>query len=150
VGRCSSQVAALELVLGKRCADLVSTCDDGRGHGPGERCHRRRLTRDRPDLVAVVTDGYENSYEGDLGAGRRRRFRGSAIETSGRSVHGATFGHSDDLSLRQPRPAVPQRTFWHEAISALVLWMLFNSGTVAATWQRAALTERLVHCGRRP
>ena len=56
----------------------------------------------------------------------------------------ATFSHSDDLTLRRPAPALPQRTFWHEAdFASLVLWMLFQ--TKAADWQRAALLERLSH-----
>jgi hypothetical protein len=57
----------------------------------------------------------------------------------------ATFGHSDDLTLRRPAPGLPQRAFWHEAdLGPLVLWLLMNTRAAGAdAWLRAALGERL-------
>ena len=59
-----SQVDALELVLRKRCADLlaVPTAGDGTDLAGGV----ITAARERPDLIVVVTDGYENTYPGDL------------------------------------------------------------------------------------
>ena len=96
--------------------------------------------RERPDLVVVVTDGYENTYPGDLArvAATLPRLGVEAAVV----CCPATFSHSDDLTLRRPAPALPQRAFWHEAdFASLVLWMLFR--TSSAEWQRAALLERL-------
>jgi hypothetical protein len=133
-----SQVAALELVLGKRCASLVTvpTPGDGTDLAGGVVA----ALRTRADLVAVVTDGYENTYPGDLARVVATLPR-IGVKTPVVCCT-ATFSHSDDLSLRRPAPALPQRAFWHEAdFASLVLWMLFQ--TKAADWQRAALLERL-------
>jgi hypothetical protein len=136
-----SQAAALELVLGMRCARLSTV--DTPGAGTDLAGGVIAALEGRPDLVAVVTDGYENAYEGDLAR---------VVATLPRLgidvpvvVCVATFGHSDDLALRRPAPAVPQRAFWHEAdLGPLVLWLLLNTRAAAAgAWLRAALTERL-------
>jgi hypothetical protein len=140
-----SQAAALELVLGVRCERLstVDTPGAGTDLASGVIAALDRQPDLRPDLVAVVTDGYENAYEGDLAR---------VVATLPRLgidvpvvVCAATFGHSDDLALRRPAPAVPQRAFWHEAdLGPLVLWLLLNTRAAAAgAWLRAALTERL-------
>jgi hypothetical protein len=57
----------------------------------------------------------------------------------------SAFGHSDDLTLRRPAPAVPQRAFWHEAdFAALVLWLLAQTGTAETDARLVdALRERL-------
>lgn len=133
-----SQVAALELVLRRRCAALVTvpTATSATDLAGGVVA----ALRERPDLVAVVSDGYENTYPGDLARVVATLPR-LGVDTP--VVYcAATFGHSDDLSLRRPAPALPQRAFWHEAdFASLVLWMLFQ--TNAVEWQRAALHERL-------
>lgn len=136
-----SQVDALELVLGKRCAALatVPTTGDGTDLAGGVLA----AARERPDLIVVVTDGYENTYPGDLArvAATLPRLGVEAAVV----CCPATFSHSDDLALRRPAPALPQRAFWHEAdFASLVLWMLFQTRAAgAAEWQRAALLERL-------
>jgi hypothetical protein len=136
-----SQAAALELVLGERCERLVTV--PTRGAGTDLAGGVIAALAQRPDLVAVVTDGYENTHEGDLAR---------VVATLPRLgidvpvvVCVATFGHSDDLALRRPAPAVPQRPFWHEAdLGPLVLWLLTNTRAAGAdAWLRAALTERL-------
>ena len=136
-----SQVDALELVLGKRCAALatVPTTGDGTDLAGGVLA----AARERPDLIVVVTDGYENTYPGDLArvAATLPRLGVEAAVV----CCPATFSHSDDLALRRPAPALPQRAFWHEAdFASLVLWMLFQTKAAgAAEWQRTALLERL-------
>jgi hypothetical protein len=136
-----SQAEALELVLGERCDHLVTVPTPGTGTDLAGGAIA--ALRERPDLVAVVSDGYENTYEGDLAR---------VVATLPRVgvdvpvvVCVATFGHSDDLALRKPAPHVPQRPFWHEAdFGPLVLWMLLNTRAAGAgAWLRAALTERL-------
>jgi hypothetical protein len=99
--------------------------------------------RERPDLVVVVTDGYENTYPGDLARVVATLPR-LGVDTAVVCCP-ATFSHSDDLTLRRPAPALPQRAFWHEAdFASLVMWMLFQTKAAdAAAWQRAALRERL-------
>jgi hypothetical protein len=133
-----SQVAALELVLGRRCAELVVVPTPGAATDLAGGVVA--ALRERPDVIAVVSDGYENTYPGDLARVAATLPR-LGVDTA--VVYcAATFSHSDDLSLRRPAPAVPQRAFWHEAdFASLVLWMLFQ--TNAVEWQRAALRERL-------
>lgn len=133
-----SQVAALELVLGRRCPALVTVPTGGAGTDLAGGV--LAALRERPDLVAVVSDGYENTYPGDLARVAATLPR-LGVDTPVVFCT-ATFSHSDDLALRRPAPALPHRAFWHEAdFAPLVLWMLFQ--TKAAEWQRAALRERL-------
>jgi len=136
-----SQAAALELVLGERCAEMSTV--DTPGTGTDLAGGVIAALNDRPDLVAVLTDGYENACEGDLARVVATLPR-LAIDVPV-VVCVATFGHSDDLALRRPAPAVPQRAFWHEAdLGPLVLWLLLNTRAAAAgAWLRAGLTERL-------
>jgi hypothetical protein len=136
-----SQATALEMVLGKRCERLVTVSTEGTGTDLAGGVVA--ALGDRPDLIAVVTDGYENTYPGDLArvAATLPRLGVEAAVV----CCPATFSHSDDLTLRRPAPACAQRAFWHEAdFASLVLWMLFQTKAAGAVrWQRAALHERL-------
>jgi hypothetical protein len=136
-----SQAAALELVLGERCERLVTVPTEGAGTDLAGGVIA--ALAQRPDLVAVVTDGYENTHEGDLARVAATLPRiGIDVPVV---VCVATFGHSDDLTLRRPALRLPQRPFWHEAdLGPLVLWLLTNTRAAGAdAWLRAALTERL-------
>jgi hypothetical protein len=133
-----SQIGALQLVLGQRCEQLTLVPTEGAGTDLAGGV--AAALRARPDLIAVVTDGYENTYPGDLARVAATLPR-LGVDTPVVCCT-ATFSHSDDLTLRRPAPALPQQTFWHEAdFASLVLWMLFQTRSV--TWQRAALRERL-------
>jgi hypothetical protein len=136
-----SQVAALELVLARRCGALLTVSTGGAGTDLAGGVIA--ALRERPDLVAVVSDGYENIYPGDLARVVATLPR-LGIDT-GVVFCAATFSHSDDLALRRPAPDLPQRAFWHEAdFASLVLWMLFQTKAAgAAGWRLAALRERL-------
>ncbi|GIJ69822.1 hypothetical protein [Virgisporangium ochraceum] len=136
-----SQVAALELVLRQRSAELVTVYTPGSGTDLAGGVVA--ALRERPDLVAVVSDGYENTYPGDLARVAATLPR-LGVRT-GVVFCTATFSHSDDLTLRRPAPGLPRRAFWHEAdFASLVLWMLFQTEAAdAAEWQRTALRERL-------
>jgi hypothetical protein len=135
-----SQVHALRAVLERRCArltvvpveqatDLATGVLDALATGP--------------DLVAVVSDGYENVYPGDLARVCATLPR-AGIDTPVVFCH-STFGHSDDLTLRRPAPSLPQRAFWHEAdFAALMLWLLAHARHAdAERWLHEALLERL-------
>ena len=144
-----SQAHALQAVLARRCAaltvvpvqdgatDLASGVVDALATGP--------------DLVAVISDGYENVLPGDLARVVATLPR-VGVRTPVVFCHSA-FGHSDDLTLRRPAPDLPQWTFWHEAdFAPLMLWLLTNvrtTGTGTAPWLRDALRERLVAVERR-
>jgi hypothetical protein len=131
-----SQVQALRAVLERRCARLTVTTVEGAtdlatgvldGLATG------------PDLVAVVSDGYENRLGGDLARVCATLPR-IGVATPVVFCH-STFGHSDDLTLRRPAPSLPQRAFWHEAdFGPLVLWLLAQARHPALF---DALRERL-------
>ncbi|GGM80804.1 hypothetical protein ACFFX1_18610 [Dactylosporangium sucinum] len=100
------------------------------------------------DVIAVVSDGYENVYPGDLA-----RVVATLPVVGVRTpvvFCQATFGHADDLSLRRPAPRLPRRTFWHSGdLGALVIWVLSHvDGAEAERWlgdelrRRLALAER--------
>ncbi len=67
---------------------------------------------DQPDLVAIISDGYENIVQGDLGR-VVATLPQIGIETPIVFCH-SKFTNSDDLSLRQAAPNLPQLEFWHE------------------------------------
>lgn len=137
-----SQVHALRAVLQRRCArlsvtpvegatDLATGVLDALGTGP--------------DLVAVVSDGYENVLAGDLARVCATLPR-AGVRTPVVFCH-STFGHSDDLTLRRPAPGLPQRAFWHEAdFGPLMLWLLAQAGDTALY---DALRDRLGAVERR-
>jgi hypothetical protein len=145
-----SQAVALRLVLERACQRLVTVSVGARldgeayaGDGSGTALATGVLDAidARPDLVAVVSDGYENVYPGDLARVVATLPR-SGVDTPVVFCHSA-FGHSDDLRRRRPAPALPHHAFWHEAdFAPLVLWLLAQTGTAAA---EAELTAALRH-----
>jgi hypothetical protein len=67
----------------------------------------------QPDLVLIVSDGYENRYAGDLARVVATLPR-VGISTPVIFVH-AKFTGQDDLTQRRPAPLLPEVGFWHEA-----------------------------------
>jgi hypothetical protein len=143
----ASQAQAFRLVLERICGRLVVVPVGGgptasaAPHGPTDLATGLvAAVAAAPDVVAVVSDGYENIYPGDLArvVATLPRLPGSPPVV----FCNATFGHSDDLSLRRPAPALPQRAFWHqEDLVPLVLWLLAHAG--ASRWLGDALRQRL-------
>jgi len=142
-----SQVTALRLVLERLCDKLVVVTVGGAGGSPGGATDLATGVLDavaaRPDVVAIASDGYENVYPGDLArvtATLPRIGIGTPVVFCQ-----ATFGHADDLTLRRPAPALPQRTFWHSGdLGALVLWILSHvDGAGAGRWIGLELRRRL-------
>jgi hypothetical protein len=132
-----SQAVALRMVLERACARLVTVPVGGDGAGDGIETAAGATDlatgvldalAHGPDLVAVVTDGYENVYPGDLA----RVTASLPLAGVGTPVVVCTaaFGHSDDLTHRRPAAKLPRRAFWHEEdFAPLMLWLLAQTGT---------------------
>jgi hypothetical protein len=127
---CISQSQALRLVLEKCCANVRVITVGGAGDPPrpaGATDLAGGLLdalETSPDLVAIVSDGYENDAAGDLAR---------VVTTLPRIgiVTPVVFCHSkftakDDLALRRPAPMLPELSFWHEEDFADLLWTLFS------------------------
>lgn len=89
-----------------------------------------------PDLVIVVTDGYENRLPGDL-ARVAATLPAIGVRTP-IMVCRAMFTGSDDRTLRDPAPALPTTGFWHQDDFAALLPWLFARTPAGADWLRAA------------
>lgn len=146
-----SQAEALRLVLAELCAQLtvlevgsgqttatdlatglLDALDSTRGAVEGE-----------PDLVIIVTDGYENRLPGDL-ARVAATLPALGIHTP-IMVCQAMFTGSDDRTLRDPAPALPSTGFWHQDDFAALLPWLFARTPAGADWLRAAACRFLDH-----
>jgi hypothetical protein len=141
-----SQAVALRRVLERRCArlDVVTVGGPDAPSGPTDLATGvLDALATRPDLVAVVSDGYENTNPGDLARVVATLPR-IGVETPVVFCH-STYSHSDDLTLRRPVRAIPQRTFWHqEDFGPLLLWLLVQTRHAdAPRWLRDALLDRL-------
>ncbi|WP_283137544.1 hypothetical protein [Rhizohabitans arisaemae] len=94
-----------------------------------------------PDLVAIVTDGYENLLPGDLAR------VAATLPRAGVTVPvvlcQATFSGRDDLTLRNPAPGLPQRRFWHQDDFAELLPWMFAHCAPGRNWIRTAVLNRL-------
>jgi hypothetical protein len=146
---CIAQSQALRLVLEKCCSDLRVHVVGGQGNPPRPEGATDLAgavldaLADKADLVAVVTDGYENVRHGDL-----------AQVVAGLPAAGcdvpvvfcqSQFTHKDDLKLRQPAPALPQLAFWHEVDFAPLIKQLFAwaGGERGRQYLRHVLRQRL-------
>ncbi|WP_460718006.1 vWA domain-containing protein [Nocardia heshunensis] len=139
-----SQAEALRLVLARLCEQLT-VIEVGAGQtGPTDLATgvldaleaRTPQANSTPDLVVVVTDGYENRLPGDLARVV------ATLPTIG--VHTpivlcqALFTGSDDRTLRDPAPALPTSAFWHQDDFAALLPWLFARTPGGADWIRTA------------
>jgi hypothetical protein len=75
------------------------------------------------DVIAVVSDGYENTLAGDL-ARVVATLPALGLDTPVVFCH-SKFTEKDDLALRRPAPALPEVAFWHQDDFADVFWSLF-------------------------
>jgi hypothetical protein len=140
-----SQAAALRLVLAEVC-DRLTVIEVG-----GEEVNPEGATdlatglldalATEPDLVAIVTDGYENLLPGDLAR---------VVATLPRAgiatpvvLCQAMFTGSDDLTLRNPAPDLAHRGFWHQDDFAGLLPWMFAHCEPGRAWIRAAMLSRL-------
>ncbi|MEU8801837.1 hypothetical protein [Spirillospora sp. NPDC048819] len=146
-----SQAAALRMVLSQVCARLEVVEVGGDERAPRGATDLATGVLDAlgadPDLIAVVSDGYENVFPGDL-ARVVATLPHAGITTPVVFCH-ALFTGSDDLALRRPAPSLPERGFWHQDDFAELLPWMFGHCDAGAPWLRAALHARLDVLDRR-
>ncbi|MFD0690055.1 VWA domain-containing protein [Actinomadura fibrosa] len=146
-----SQAAALRMLLGEICDRLEVVEVGGDERAPRGATDLATGVLDAlaagPDLVAVVSDGYENLFPGDLARVVATLPR-AGVTTPVVFCH-AMFTGSDDLRLRRPAPALPQRGFWHQDDFAELLPWMFGHCAAGAPWLRSALHTRLDALDRR-
>jgi hypothetical protein len=147
---CVSQSQALRLVLGRCCAGLRVYPVGGDGGDPPRPEGVTDLAgavldalEGGPDLVAVVSDGYENDAAGDL-ARVVATLPALGVRTPVVFCH-SKFTPKDDLALRRPSPGLPELEFWHQEDFAEVLWALFTraAGARGGEYLRGQLRRRL-------
>lgn len=125
-----SQSVALKLVLEKCCPHLQVYRVGGSGELPQPENQTDLATalvdalEGEPDLIVLVSDGYENVYPGDLD-----RVVATlpllGIQTPIVFCH-SKFTNKDDLSLRRPTTHLPQLEFWHQDEFPALMLDLFS------------------------
>jgi len=140
-----SQAEALRLVLAEVCERLTVIETGGRPDAPAGATDLATGLLDAlaagPDLVAIVTDGYENTLPGDL-ARVAASLPGAGVTTPVVLCQ-ATFARSDDLTFRTPAPDLPRARFWHQDdFAELLPWLLCHCAPGRA-WIRRAVLDRL-------
>jgi hypothetical protein len=126
---CVAQSQALRLVLERCCANVRVYPVGGGGDPPrpeGDTDLALALLdalEGDPDIVAIVSDGYENVLAGDL-ARVAASLPAAGIDVPVVFCH-SKFTDKDDLTLRRPAPGLPELEFWHQDDFAELLWLLF-------------------------
>ncbi|MFF0517700.1 hypothetical protein ACFYTC_03280 [Actinomadura nitritigenes] len=140
-----SQAAALRMLLSRVCDRLEVVEVGGDERAPRGATDLATGVLDAlaagPDLVAVVSDGYENRFPGDLARVAATLPR-AGVTTPVVFCH-ALFTAADDLTLRRPAPSLPQRGFWHQDDFTTLLPWMFAHCPAGRPWLRAALHDRL-------
>ncbi|UFS99865.1 hypothetical protein [Nocardia huaxiensis] len=137
-----SQAEALRLVLARVCAELAVVEVGADQAGPTDLAMGvLDALAQSPDLVVVVTDGYENRMPGDL-ARVAATLPGIGVRTP-ILLCLATFTASDNRSLRDPAPALPHESFWHQDDFGALLPWLFAHSPHGGDWIRTAATRFL-------
>jgi len=97
----------------------------------------------KPDLVVIISDGYENSFAGDL-KDVVAYLPQADIRIPVVFCH-SKFTGKDDLSLRNPLPQKLQIEFWHQNDFNSILFQLFAmaGGWYRTDWLQSVLTDRL-------
>jgi hypothetical protein len=152
-----SQSEALRRVLEQCCARLRVVRVGGAGDPPQPEGDTDLATAlldaldADPDVVAIVSDGYENHLAGDLGR-VVASLPGAGVPTPVVFCH-SKFSGKDDLSLRRPASGLPELEFWHQDNFAEVLWFLFAQARPprGEAFVRTELRQRLacLEAGRR-
>ena len=143
---CLAQSVALKLVLEKCCNKLKvyqvgGTLDElpiPEGYSDIATSVLDAV-KGNPDVIAIVSDGYENIYPGDLS-----RVVASlpqiGIETPIVFCH-SKFTKQDDLELRRPSTNLPQLEFWHQEDFKNLLFSLMS---IVSDKSEASLREFLL------
>lgn len=125
-----SQSVALKLILEKCCQNLQVYPVGGSGELPIPEGPTDLATalldalEEKPDLVIIISDGYENLYPGDL-ARVVAALPLLGLQTPIVFCH-SKFTDRDDLSLRRPAANLPQLEFWHQDDFSELLLHLFS------------------------
>ncbi|GAA3533876.1 hypothetical protein GCM10022419_011490 [Nonomuraea rosea] len=140
-----SQAGALRLVLAEVCERLTVIETGGPEHDPAHATDLATGLLDAldtaPDLVVIVTDGYENHLPGDLArVVATLPYTGDATPVV---LCQATFTRGDDLTLRDPAPDLPRQAFWHQDDFAGLLPWLFGHCAPGERWIRTAMLDQL-------
>ena len=144
-----AQSVALQRVLEKRCTNLQVHTVGGSGSPPVPEGNTDLATalldalEGEPDVVAIVSDGYENVYPGDLERVVDALPR-AGVQTPVVFCH-SKFTDSDDLTLRRPVQNLPQLEFWHQDDFEDVLLSLFSrvNGNKGETCLQEFLLQKL-------
>jgi hypothetical protein len=161
---CISQAVALRMVL-ERCVDELRVVQVGGAgdppapegqsdlasavldliEGPADApaSYRTSPARPAPDVVVVVTDGYENRLDGDLA----RVIASLGPDAPAVVVCVCKFTAKDDLCLRRPlREGGAQIEFWHEDDFSEVLLTVGAHARAerAVPFVRSLLAQRLM------
>lgn len=131
-----SQAQALRMVLGEVCERLtVIEIGDDQAGATDLATGLLDALDTAPDLVAIVTDGYENRFPGDLARVV------ATLPTIGISTPivlcQSLFTDSDNRALRDPAPALAHQGFWHQDDFATLLPWLFARTASGRDWIRA-------------
>lgn len=145
-----SQSYALALLLRKCCKRLRTITIGGTGDPPlprGDTDLANALldaVSHNPDLVAIISDGYENVAGGDFS--RVAASLEKAGVTSAIVFCQCKFTEKDDLMLRRPSTSHTTLEFWHQDDFPQLLWSLFNQarGQDPQDFLRLQLQDRLL------
>ncbi|HAA27871.1 MAG TPA: hypothetical protein DCE56_09660 [Cyanobacteria bacterium UBA8553] len=142
-----AQSVALQRVLEKRCPNLQVHTVGGSGYPPMPEGNTDLATtlldalESQPDLVAIVSDGYENVYPGDL---ERvvESLPDAGVQTPVVFCH-SKFTNQDDLTLRRPAKNLSQLEFWHQNDFEDLLLSLFLIASGTSECLREFLLKKL-------
>jgi hypothetical protein len=144
-----SQSVALKMVL-ERCCDRLAVVQVGGAGDPPAPEGPTDLAvavldalASAPDVVLVVSDGYENHHGGDL-ARLVAALPGAGCATPVLFCH-SKFTAKDALDLRRPAKALPETGFWHEQDFKHMFTALANivDGSRGERVQRERMQSRL-------
>ncbi|GAA1624857.1 hypothetical protein GCM10009733_021910 [Nonomuraea maheshkhaliensis] len=140
-----SQAVALRLVLAEICDRFTVVETGGSERAPMGSADLAGGLLDAlgtgPDLVVIVTDGYENHLPGDLARVAATLPRAGVTTPVVRCLAAFTRGH--DLTLREPAPGLPGQAFWHQDDFAGLLAWMFAHCAPGVEWLRATMLGRL-------
>lgn len=132
---CISQSVAFFMVLQKCCSHLEVYQVGGTGKLPipaGSTDIASALIqalKGNPDIIAIVSDGYENVYPGELSR------VAATLPAMGISIPvvfcQSKFTDHDDISLRNPAPNLCQLEFWHQDDFENVMFTIFGMARTA-------------------
>ncbi|MCX4092339.1 hypothetical protein [Nocardia sp. alder85J] len=135
-----SQATALRLVLAEVCPRL-SVFETGGPEPTDLAGGLLDALATEPELVVLVTDGYENRLSGDLA-----RVLATLPRIGVRTpivLCRSMFTGRDEMTLRDPAPGLPRLDFWHQDDFAGLLPALFAHTAAGRDWINAAMRHRL-------